>query len=216
LAELLGGRLRRDGEVVTFIGTDEQRLTELHRAGFRVVTGYPAEARLLQEAGAAHARALITVANAPEIVLPACRLAQERFAIPTIIARADDARLIEQLQHLHIRVVQPIMATALALEAALRFPEAFNMLLDQTDEVDMLDVPLRNQALMGRPLRYIRLPGDALVLGMRRQGDIVVPHGDTVLQPGDTLMLVGSPDALQQSRQWLEGRQGRAASEASP
>jgi Trk K+ transport system NAD-binding subunit len=205
LAMLVGGRLRQDGEQVTFIGTDEPQLEHLRRAGFRVTRGTPTEAQTLEQAGAAQAQALIAVSNAPEAVLAACRLAQTHFKIPTVIARADDARLAQQLQNLEVRVVQPAMATALALEGAFHFPAAFDMLLNKSDDIDVMDVSLRNPALAGRPLRHIRLPGNALVLGMRRQGDIVVPHGDTVLQRGDILMLVGSPDALRQSRWQLEG-----------
>jgi Trk K+ transport system NAD-binding subunit len=197
----LGGRLRQDGELVTFLGTDEPQLERLRRTGFRVVRGAPTHEQTLEQAGAEQAQALIAVSDAPETILAVCRLAQRRFKIPTVIARADDARLVQQLQELDVRVVQPAMAIALGLEGAFHFPAAFDMLLNKTDDVDVIDISLRNPTLAGRPLRQVRLPGNALVLGMRRQGDIVVPHGDTVLQGGDILMLVGSPEALRHSRQ---------------
>jgi Trk K+ transport system NAD-binding subunit len=205
LAVLVGGRLRQDGEQVTFIGTDETQLEHLRRTGFGVARGTPTDEQILEQAGATQAQALIAVSNAPEVVLAVCRLAQTRFQIPTVIARADDAGLAQQLQDLAVRVVQPAMATALALEGAFHFPAAFDMLLNKSDDVDVMDVSLRNPALDGRPLRQVRLPGNALVLGLRRQGDVMVPHGDTVLQYGDILMLVGSPDALRHGRRWLEG-----------
>jgi hypothetical protein len=47
------------------------------------------------------------------------------------------------------------------------------------------------------------LAGNALVLGVRRAGEVVVPHGDTALERGDMLMLVGSPDSLREARPWL-------------
>ncbi|MEO8439183.1 MAG: TrkA C-terminal domain-containing protein [Spartobacteria bacterium] len=98
-------------------------------------------------------------------------------------------------------MVQPAMAVALALEGALHFPASFGMMMDQTDNVTMVDVPLRNAELAGHPLRRIKLGGDALVVGVQRDGQVLVPHGDTVLRHRDTLVLVGNPRALREARQ---------------
>lgn len=165
----------------------------------------PTNEQTLTRAHALRARVLIAVTNAPDLN-DVCRLAQEHFSIPTIIARADDPEQVRQLQGLGVRVVQPAMATALALEGALRFPAAFNMLMDKTEDVDLLDIPLSNQALDGMSLRELRLPGNALLMGIRRDGEVVVPHGDTVLRDGDLLMLVGSPEALREAWGWFDGR----------
>jgi monovalent cation:H+ antiporter-2, CPA2 family len=64
---------------------------------------------------------------------------------------------------------------------------------------------LNNPRLHGRPLRHIRLPGDVLILGLRRSGEALVPRGDTVLQLGDVLMLVGRQEGVQQAIAWLVG-----------
>lgn len=210
LAELLAGRLHQDGESVTFINPDGQPVEHLSQAGFRAIRGDPLDTQVLERAGASQAQALIVTSNASETVLGACRIAQEHFQIPTIIARADDPLLVRQLQHLHVQVVQPALATALALEAALRFPATFKMLIDKADTMDVVDIPLHNAALAGRSLRQVHLPGDALVIGLRRQGEIVVPHGDTVLQLEDMLMLVGSPKALREAHLWLQAHSGDA------
>lgn len=205
LARLLAERLRRDGEQITFIGHDQVRLNQLHQSGQQVVLDDPTDAQTLERAGAAQARVLMAVTNAPDIV-EVCQMAQERFHIPTIVARADTPEHVRQLQHLNIQVVQPAMATALALEGAMRFPAAFNMLMEKSDDVDLLDIPLHNPFLEGTSLRRLRLPGNVLVLGIRRQGEVVVPHGDTVLQHGDLLMLVGNPAALTEAHNWLDGQ----------
>jgi trk system potassium uptake protein TrkA len=52
-------------------------------------------------------------------------------------------------------------------------------------------------------MRRVHLPGDSLVIGLRRKGDVLVPHGDTRLQRGDILMLVGHPDALHEAKALL-------------
>jgi Trk K+ transport system NAD-binding subunit len=203
LATLLGIRLRQAGDSVTYIDRDVSALEKLHRDGFTCIPGDPRDETVWERAGAQTVRALIAVSRAPKSLLVACQLAQERFRIPTIIARADNPQLVSTLQSMNISVVQPAMAVALALEGALHFPAAFNVLMDKGDNVEVLDVPLENPACFGRPLRHLRLPGDALVLGIQRQGEVVVPHGDTVLHRDDVLMLVGNPESLEEGRRWL-------------
>jgi Trk K+ transport system NAD-binding subunit len=204
LAVLLGQRLRDSGEEVTFIGRDQSMLGQIERSGFRCIQGQPDDAEILAQAGLDRARGLIAISNDPQVQVAVCQMARERFGVPVVIARSDDARTVAELQAMQARVVQPALATALALEAALHFPAAFGMLLDKRDGVDFIDVPLSNPALHGRALRHVRLSGNALVLGINRHGEVIVPHGETVLRQGDILMLVGNPDSLHEAQQFLE------------
>lgn len=196
LSRLVGARLQSQGEPLTFITADLPGSTQLRNAGFAVVEGDPGNPQVLAEAGAATARALLAIGGPAEELLAACRVAKTKFNIPAIAARAEDRAQALALEALQIPAIQAVTATALALEGAIRFPGAFQVLTEPTRGVDLLDTPLTNRALAGQPLRRIRLPGNALVLGIRRHGEIIIPHGDTVLQAEDILMLVGDPHAL--------------------
>jgi Trk K+ transport system NAD-binding subunit len=68
----------------------------------------------------------------------------------------------------------------------------------------MVDIPLRNQEFAGRALRRIKIAGRALVVGVHRNGEVLVPHGETVLQRGDVLVVVGNPEALREARRQLD------------
>jgi NhaP-type Na+/H+ and K+/H+ antiporter len=80
------------------------------------------------------------------------------------------------------------------------------MLTERGDGVDLADARVTNETLVGRALRQVRLPGNVLVLGIRRQGEVIIPHGDTSLQGDDMLMLVGQPDDLRIACGLIEGR----------
>lgn len=73
------------------------------------------------------------------------------------------------------------------------------MLTHADDETEVAETVLQNRWLAGRMLRQIYLPGDALVLGIRREGDVIVPHGGTELHLGDTVIVVGSRDYVEES-----------------
>jgi trk system potassium uptake protein TrkA len=157
----------------------------------------------LQAANAASAAALMALSSRDEVNLAVCRLAQATFDLPCVIAVASDPVVAAQMSEEGIRVVQPQLATILALEGALHFPTIFDMLTNPAEDVTMIETVLTNPLLDSQPLRRIRIPGDALVIGLRRDGDVLVPHGDTVLCQDDVLMLVGHPEDLQQATAWI-------------
>jgi Trk K+ transport system NAD-binding subunit len=151
----------------------------------------------LEEAGAARAAALIAVSTYSDVNLTVCQIASSTFGIPSLISLTREPDVAAQMAELGVRVVQPQMATAHALEGALHFPGAFDMLTDHVDGIEVREVELSSRRWSGKRVREITLPGNALILGLRRKGEVLVPDGNTKLQRGDLLMLVGHPDALQ-------------------
>jgi len=193
---LLAERLYNSGKTVTLVGTDQVQIRRLRKRKLKVVTGDPGILRTLRRAGADTAEQLIAVSSYDEVNLAACRHASETFGIPKLIAQVTDSVAAEALIEMGVRVVQPQMATALALEGALYFPAVFDILADPADGLEIREVTLKNASLFGQLLRSLRLPGDALVMGIRRRGEVLVPRGDTKLRQGDLLMIAGKAASL--------------------
>jgi Trk K+ transport system NAD-binding subunit len=122
-----------------------------------------------------------------------------------VVSRISDVELIPHLIELGVKVVQPALATAMALEGALRYPSAFDVLVHRAENVDVGEIGMTNRTLQGVPLRRIRLPGDALIVSLQRGQEISVPDGDTVLEYGDQIGLIGSPEALKGAVDLLSG-----------
>ncbi len=204
MAQLLAQRLARVGETVTVVGRDPARMEKIKSQGFRVVIGLPSEPEVLKAAGAERAEALVSVTTNTEIREAVCTLAREIFHIPTVVARVGSMRSAERLRRMGVRVVQPALATVIALEGALRFPTAFDVLVRQDDDVEVGEAVVRNPHMVNRPLRRLRLPGNALILSIRRDNTVIVPHGDAVLRRGDRVALIGSPESVMEAIRILE------------
>jgi Trk K+ transport system NAD-binding subunit len=61
-----------------------------------------------------------------------------------------------------------------------------------------------NPALVNKRVSDVVLPGDSLILTIRRDGEVRVPHGSTQLQYGDHLSILGEVDSLEAVRRLLE------------
>ena len=125
--------------------------------------------------------------------LEVCRLGKEKYDVPLVVSRISDVELIQDLQAMGIRVVQPELAIAMALEGAIRYPTVFDVLIHEIEDIEVSEIMVLNREFAGTRLGEIRLPGDALLLSLQRDGTIMIPHGDTVLRLHDRLGLIGSP-----------------------
>lgn len=57
----------------------------------------------------------------------------------------------------------------------------------------------------GRKVRELSLPSNCILVSIRRQGKIIVPHGDTVLQAGDVVEVFGAEDEICDTELYLLG-----------
>jgi len=199
MAELLAERLLPSGERVSVICPDESRIQAFKELKVAIYCNCTDFRSALAEADAATARVLIDLTSSSAETLEVCTLARQTFDIPLVISRISDVELIPQLQNLGVKIVQPALATAMALEGAIRFPLAFDILLHDTADVEVGEVYCSNSRLAGIPMRKIRLPGNALILSIQHEESVSVPHSDTVLQLGDRIGLIGSPDSVEQA-----------------
>jgi Kef-type K+ transport system membrane component KefB len=205
LAEYISERLQHGDETVTVICPDQSRIDRFRELGVQIVDGCEQSEEALSKAGAAQARVLLDLTASSEETMEICQLGSAKYGIPLIVSRIADVELIPQLQEMGVRVVQPELATAMALEGAIRYPTAFEVLVHQTEDIEVSEITITNRRFAGAPLGNIRFPGDVLVLSLQRDGSIMIPHGDTVLQFHDRLGLIGSPPSLDEAAAILKG-----------
>jgi Trk K+ transport system NAD-binding subunit len=205
LAEYITERIQQGGEPVSIICPDQSRVKPFQKLGANIIDGCEGYEDALTQAGASQARVLLDLTADSAETLQVCQLAREEFDIPLVISRIADVELIPRLQEAGIKVVQPELATAMALEGAIRYPTAFDVLLHQSENIEVTEVKVRNEKLIGARLAEVRLPGDALILSLKRDTTVSVPDGETILQSRDQLGLIGSPASISEAISMLRG-----------
>lgn len=196
LTELLARRFSSNTQDVTVLSSSESHYETLEHAPCEVIYADKFDVKALEKAGAAQAGSMIVLAQNSAQLCMICELAVEKFAVPNIIARVAETSLIPPLKEMGIKVVQPALATALALEGALRFPTAFDLMTHEIPDVEILEGELHNRYLAHIPLRRLKLPGNALILSIKRDGTVIIPQGNTQLEPGDQLSVIGNAEAV--------------------
>lgn len=205
LSEYIIERLQHDEEDVVVICLDRGSINRFQELGIRIIDGSEGYDKALDEAGAEKARVLLDLSAGSEATLEVCQLGKANYDIPLVVSRISDVELIPSLQEIGIKVVQPELATAMVLEGAIRYPTAFDVLVHQTEDIEVAEISVTNHLVSGTCLSDIRFPGDVIVLSLRRDGTIMIPHGDTVLEYHDRLGLIGSPTCVEEATDILKG-----------
>lgn len=204
----LASRLSAHGSRVVLVDPEGEAVEEASRDGLAVVQGRGDTLSVLRKAGAASNSALVAVTPDDAYNLRVCKLARERFGISQLIARVNDPTHRKDFIKAGIRGVTVPLSTSGALENAILRPNLFQILTDRPKEYDVLEVTLHNRALVGRRLSDVRLPGNCLVLLIRREGELVTPRGSTVLQDWDSLTVAGDRDSVLETARLLQYRRG--------
>jgi Trk K+ transport system NAD-binding subunit len=106
--------------------------------------------------------------------------------------------MVAEYERLEVRTMLTSAATAMILANLVRRPGIFGLLseVSQDGEADVREVRVTNRRMTGKALRELELPGDSLLLLIRRNGERVIPHGTTQLESGDIVTIAGSHGAM--------------------
>jgi len=205
LTEYIIERMQHGEESITAICSDASRFDSLQALGVQIVDGCDNYDEALGKAGADRARVLLDLTVNAEETLAICRLAKERYNMPLVVSRIADVELIPALQAMGVKVVQPELATAMALEGAIRYPTAFDVLVHQIEDIEVTEIEVTNPRFAGGRLGELQMPGDTLILSLQRGGTVMIPHGNTVIRLHDRLGLIGSPASVEEAAALLKG-----------
>jgi trk system potassium uptake protein TrkA len=205
LAEYIIDRLQHSGELVVAICPDQDRLERFRDLGVQIIDGCEGFDCALEEAGANEARVLLDLTANSRETLEVCKLGKEKYKVPLVVSRIADVELIPELKKMGIKVVQPELATAMALEGAILYPTAFDVLAHQSEDIDVTEIEVTNGRFSKTRLGDVRFPGDVLVLSLQRDGTVMIPNVDTILQLHDRLGLIGTPICVEDAAAMLTG-----------
>ncbi len=199
MGRALAKQLEAGGAQVSFIDRDGALAGELGGQGFRVIAGDGFDVDTLRRAGIEQATTFVAVTNDDDANLAACEVVRREFAVPNLVARLNQPDYAEAFHAAGVRVVGVAQATSASLVNAVLRPNLFEMMVEEPQGYDILEVRMVNEALDGHFLKDIRLPGNALVMLVRRDGAIIVPKGQTKLERGDTLTVAGAEESVREA-----------------
>jgi len=183
LAKLLSG----EGHNVVIIDKNKSsfdRMGETFNGLTLVGNGF--DLALLKQAGIEKADAFCALTNGDNTNLVSAQVAKRIFKVPKVIARVYDP----QRAHIYAALGLDIISGTILFAAMLRdkiIESRFSSYLIETKELGVIEIEVKNN-LIGKKIQDINMPGECLVVAIRRLDGVILPESNTVLKAKDVLM----------------------------
>lgn len=154
---------------------------------------------LLKQAGIEKADALCAVTNGDNTNLVCAQVAKRIFKVPKAIARVYDP----QRAHIYAALGLDIISGTILFAAMLRdkiIESHFSSYLIETKELGVIELEVKNN-LVGKTIEDINIPGEFLVVAIRRVKGVILPQAHTVLKAKDILMAVVKVASLKEIKE---------------
>nr|MBI9047937.1 cation:proton antiporter [Anaerolineaceae bacterium] len=133
----------------------------------------------------------------------ACQLIKKANQNSNVLALLENPNAVAEFKALGVETFSWIYDVPAMIAAMARNPVAYALLADTNDDKEIFEVVIQNRFLFNKRIRDIQLPGDVLIISVRRKGEIILPHGGTQIQQGDSITIAGSKDCLFEARELL-------------
>ena len=166
------------------------------------LVGFASQPDVLEVAGARDADMIIAVTFADEVNMVACQVAHSLFNVPTKIARVRAQSYLRPIwqdlfsrDHMPIDVIiSPELEVARSAERRLEVQGAFDMIPFGEDKLRLIGVRLTDECpIVDTPLRQLTelFPDlNIIVVGIDRDGELLVPTGDDQMLINDEIFFV--------------------------
>lgn len=196
LAKLLSG----EGHDVVVIDKSREsfnRLGDTFNGLTMVGNGF--DLALLRQVGIEKADAFCAVANGDNTNLISAQVAKKIFRVPKVFARIYDP----QRAHIYAALGLDIISGTMLFSAMLRdkiIESRFSSYLIESKDLGVIEIEVKD-SLAGKTIQDINIPGDFIVVALRRMQGVIIPEPKTVLKDKDILMGVVKVASLKEVRE---------------
>ena len=163
-----------------------------------VICGDSISVDTLRTADVGSCNAFVAVTGSDEDNLVACQIAKREFGVDRTVARASNPKNRELLHTLGVDTVvcgTDNLSHILEREIETDTIRQLLSLGGGTASLNEILLP-ENFAFAGKAIMDIPIPGNAILVSVTRDTELIIPHGNTVLLPWDRILLLTQDDTL--------------------
>jgi len=205
-----------EGHNVTLVDRDEDALARAEEQfDARTIVGHGGSPEILRAAGAADADLFVAVTDHCELNLIAAitgrAIGAKRSIARVLTPEYFDSQRGVSSNMLGIDIViNPMFQIAAEIRRLVRSRGAVAVQDFADHQVEMIQLPVEmDAAIVGKPLKDLRLPRESLVVAILRGDDLIVPGGNDSILAGDEVVFVGRTSEIPALEKQISRRRGR-------
>ena len=172
-----------------------------------VLQGLATDQKFLEQENVGHMDMVVAVTWDEEMNILSCLLAKQLGAKKTI-ARINKVPYIPLVKAIGIdHIVSPRLSAINTLLPYMRRGKVISNVSIRGKAAEVLEAEaLANSAIVGKPLKDLQFPKEALFLCIFRRDEVIIPAGDTVIEPGDRVLILSTGAVIPLVEQALMGK----------
>ncbi len=194
-------QLKAHREIFVLVDPDEDRIQRARQLGYEAVRGRLDSPNEAVTAYLERAQALVCAHKEVEENYRICQSVHVNFGLDHLVAQVTEPGELERFRRLGVSTTNIAVDRAKLLALIARNPAVYHLLTHVDDDKEVVEIVVDDAWCQGKAIRDLMLPGDVLVLAVRRNGELIIPHGNTQLECGDHLTLAGMVDSVDLARQ---------------
>lgn len=207
----LAQRLIQDNHDVYIIDRSQERIENLENVlDVSLVQGNGSDIHLLNEIGMDDVGMFIAVTDSDEVNMLSCSVAKIA-GVHTTVARVRDTNIANHMDdNMKAKLgvdlfINPEMVTAEELLNILETPSAIDVKEFGKGTVRLMEFKIEDDfPLQRKPLKDVRFPDGALLVGILRNGNMIIPHGESFVETNDSVFFLGLKESIELvEKQWF-------------
>ncbi len=200
----LANRILEKGHDVVLIERSRTKLDKISRnLDVMFIHGNGASYKILEQAGVRTADLLIAVTETDEVNMISCMLAKS-YGVEKTVARVRNPDYTEEthvFEHDHMGIdiiINPELATAQEIAKIIRTPNAQGIEYFADGKIQMVGITVEEDSpVANTQIKDIKFHQSSNIVAiLRKNRDVIIPHGTDEILPGDEIYIIGERGLL--------------------
>ncbi len=201
---LLARRLKLHGKAAVIIESDKTRYLDLLAKGLNAYLGSGVDLNTYEKVHLKNNNYVVILTGNDKKDLAVARLLRSAWQHEKIITKSSNQKMDRQLMQMGVEYLDPTRMIASTIENLILRPLAYHTLIDSFDNFTVEEMKIRKPEFETMPVRNIPFHRDGALMLVRKENQIIIPHGDTVLEKGDVATVLGTETAMEDFRHLFE------------
>lgn len=197
---LLQRRLNMHEKSAMIIENNESRYKEMKQKGLNVHFANAADPQTFKDIKL-HKEDYVVVMTGNEIKnKEICNLLKDSFNHAHIITKQAESQTSDvntNYKRLGIETFDVKRILATTIENLILRPKTYHTLVETFDNFSVEEVVIKNTKVHGEQIKDIPLHQEGFLILIRRDQEMIIPHGNTYLKDGDVITLFGTDTAIE-------------------
>ena len=202
-AVLLARRLNVHGKKAIIIEQDKKRFHEIREKGLNVIHSDGLDINIYRQLKLIPDNYVVIETGNDEYNLQISRLLRHEYLHEKIISKFSRFSLEQDFKQLGIETIDVTQTLATAIENLIIRPTTYHTLVESFENFSVEEITITNKNIDGQQVAEIHFHKDAILMMLKRENSLFIPHGETYIRAGDVLMVFGTQTAFEDTRHKL-------------